>query len=223
MAVLPGSVPLGASRHVRYDEFELELEPGSTLALYTDGLVERPGESLDSGLERLAATVSAGYDDLEHLGDALIDVMLPEGAGDDDAALLVVRAEGLSETLVARFPADVESIPVMRRLLGRWLDEAGATQADVEDLMLASAEAAANAIEHAYGLESGVVEVRAWISGEGPVKVSIRDFGNWRPPRGTHRGRGLMLMEGLADGVEIIRSDDGTTIELSRRLGAEVA
>ena len=222
-AELPASVPLGASRYVRYDELELELEPGSTLALYTDGLVERPGESLDSGLERLAATVSAGYDDLEHLGDALIDVMLPEGAGDDDAALLVVRAEGLSETLVARFPADVESIPVMRRLLGRWLDEAGATQADVEDLMLASAEAAANAIEHAYGLESGVVEVRAWISREGPVKVAVRDFGNWRPPRGTHRGRGLMLMEGLADGVEITRSDEGTTIELSRRLGAEVA
>jgi anti-sigma regulatory factor (Ser/Thr protein kinase) len=117
----------------------------------------------------------------------------------------------------------VESIPVMRRLLGRWLDEAGATRADVEDLMLASAEAAANAIEHAYGLESGVVEVRAWISGEGPVKVAIRDFGNWRAPRGTHRGRGLLLMENLADVVEVVRSDEGTTIELSRRLGAEVA
>ena len=222
-AELPASVPLGASRYVRYDELELELEPGSTLALYTDGLVERAGESLDAGLERLAATVNAGYENLEHLGDALVDVMLPEGAGDDDAALLVARAEGLGETLVARFPADVESIPIMRRLLGRWLDEAGATRADVEDLMLASAEAAANAIEHAYGLESGIVEVRAWISGEGPVKVAIRDFGNWRAPRGTHRGRGLLLMENLADVVEVIRSDAGTTVELSRRLGAEVA
>jgi serine phosphatase RsbU (regulator of sigma subunit)/anti-sigma regulatory factor (Ser/Thr protein kinase) len=222
-AEMPPSVPLGASRHVRYEELDLEFEPGSMLALYTDGLVERAGESLDSGLERLAATVNAGYDNLEHLGDALVDVMLPEGAGDDDAALLVVRAESLGETLVASFPADVESIPIMRRLLGHWLDEAGATRADVEDLMLASAEAAANAIEHAYGLEPGVVEVRAWISGEGPVKVAIRDYGSWRPPRGTHRGRGLMLMEGLADGVEIIRSDEGTTIELSRRIGAEVA
>jgi anti-sigma regulatory factor (Ser/Thr protein kinase) len=220
---LPGSIPLGASRYVRYDEVELELEPGSMLALYTDGLVERAGESLDAGLQRLAETVSAGYANLEHLGDALVDVMLPDGPGDDDAALLVARAEALSETLVARFPAEVESIPVMRRLLGRWLDEAGATRADVEDLMLAGAEAAANAIEHAYGLEPGVVELRAWISGGGPVKVAIRDFGNWRPPRGTHRGRGLLLMEGLADGVEIIRTDEGTTIELSRRLGAEVA
>jgi anti-sigma regulatory factor (Ser/Thr protein kinase) len=93
----------------------------------------------------------------------------------------------------------------------------------VEDLMLASAEAAANAIEHAYGLQSGEVELRAWASQDGPVKVTIRDFGNWRPARGTHRGRGLLLMEGLADAVEVIRSDEGTTIELSRRLGAEIA
>jgi anti-sigma regulatory factor (Ser/Thr protein kinase) len=220
---LPASIPLGAARYVRYDDEELELEPGSTLVLYTDGLVERTGEPLDAGLRRLAATVSVDYGDLEHLGDALVDAMLPEGTGDDDAALLAALAEPLRETLVARFPAEVESIPVMRRLLARWLDEAGATRADVEDLMLASAEAAANAIEHAYGLESGEVELRAWASQDGPVKVTIRDFGNWRPARGTHRGRGLLLMEGLADAVEVIRSDEGTTIELSRRLGAEVA
>ena len=60
-AELPASVPLGALRYVRYDELELEFEPGSTLALYTDGLVERAGESLDTGLERLATTVSADY------------------------------------------------------------------------------------------------------------------------------------------------------------------
>ena len=220
---LPGSVPLGAARYVRYEERVFEIEPGAMLALYTDGLVERVGESLDDGLERLSVTVSAGYDDLEHLGDALVDALLPDGPGDDDAALLVARAEPMGETLVARFPAEVDSIPLMRRLLSHWLDEAGATRADMEDLMLACAEAAANAIEHAYGLESGVVELRAWVSGEGPVKVAIRDFGNWRPPRGTHRGRGLLLMETLADGVEVSDPDEGTTVELSRRLGAEVA
>jgi anti-sigma regulatory factor (Ser/Thr protein kinase) len=220
---LAASVPLGATRYVRYDDHELDLEPGSTLLLYTDGLVERPGEPFDAGLDRLAATVSTDYAQLEHLGDALLDVMLPEGPGGDDAALLLAIAEPLGDALVARFPADVESIPVMRRLLARWLDEAGATRADIDDLMLASAEAAANSIEHAYGLETGVVELRAWGAKGGSVKVAIRDFGNWRPPRGTHRGRGLLLMEGLADAVDVIRSDEGTTIELERRLGVEVA
>jgi serine phosphatase RsbU (regulator of sigma subunit)/anti-sigma regulatory factor (Ser/Thr protein kinase) len=220
---LPGSLPLGAGRYTRYEEREIELEPGSLLVLYTDGFVERPGESLDAGLARLVETVREDEDDLEHLGDLLVDTLLPEGTGGDDAALLLVRALALDDPLVADFPAEIESIPVMRRLLGRWLDEAGATPRDVDDLALASAEAAANAIEHAYGLAPGIVQLRAASSGEGRVKVAIRDFGNWRPPRGTHRGRGLMLMEGLTDAVEVTSSDEGTTVEMSRRIGAEAA
>ena len=220
---LPGSVPLGAARHARYDDRELEFAPGSAILLYTDGLVERRGEPLEAGLERLAATVAESHEQLEHLGDALVDVMLPDGAGNDDAALLLARAMPLADPLVARFPAEIESIPVMRRLLARWLDEVGATRADVDDLTLASAEAAANAIEHAYGLEPGVVELRARTERGDTVTLSIRDFGNWRAPRGVHRGRGLQLMEGLTDVVEVVRSDEGTTIELSRQLGAEAA
>jgi anti-sigma regulatory factor (Ser/Thr protein kinase)/putative methionine-R-sulfoxide reductase with GAF domain len=220
---LPGSVPLGAGRYARYDEHDVDLEPGATIVLYTDGLVERPGETLDAGLGRLVDAVGQGYDELEHLGDALVDVLLPDGPGADDAALLMARAMPLDDPLVARFPAEVQSIPLMRRLLGRWLDEVGATRADADDLALASAEAAANAIEHAYGLAPGVVELRAWTSTESLVKVAIRDFGNWRAPRGMHRGRGLQLMEGLTDEVEVMRSDKGTTIELSRQLGADAA
>jgi anti-sigma regulatory factor (Ser/Thr protein kinase) len=64
-----------------------------------------------------------------------------------------------------------------------------------------------------------VVELSAQADDHGGVKVAIRDFGNWRQPRGTHRGRGLLLMEGLTDDVEVMRSEQGTTVELSRRLG----
>jgi len=219
---LPGSVPLGATRHPRYADLELEFAPGSAIVLYTDGLVERRGEPLEAGLDRLAATVAEGHEQLQQLGDALVDVLLPDGAGDDDAALLLARAMPLADPLVARFPAEIESIPVMRRLLARWLMEAGATRADVDDLSLACAEAAANAVEHAYGLAPGVVELHAR-TGKGIVTLTVRDFGNWRSPRGIHRGRGLQLMKGLTDGVEVVRSDEGTTIELSRQLGAEAA
>jgi serine phosphatase RsbU (regulator of sigma subunit)/anti-sigma regulatory factor (Ser/Thr protein kinase) len=218
---LPGSVPLGATRHVSYDDHYVELEPGSLLVLYTDGFVERPGEPLEQGLDRLAETVRDADENLERLGDTLVDVLLPEGAEADDAAVLMARAQPLGAAIVAQFPAEIESIPLMRRLLARWLDEAGATQRDIDDLTLASAEAAANAIEHAYGLAPGVVELRASGENEESVKVEIRDFGNWRQPRGTHRGRGLLLMEGLTDDVEVVRSDEGTTVELSRRLGVK--
>jgi anti-sigma regulatory factor (Ser/Thr protein kinase) len=219
---MPGSVPLGATRHVRYEDHDFELEPGTVLVLYTDGLVERPEEPLDDGLNRLIATVKEGQDELEHLGDALVDVLLPDGPGTDDAALLMVRAMPLGDELVARFPAEVESIPGMRRLLGRWLDEAGATRRDIDDLTLAAAEAAANAIEHAYGLAPGVVELHAECRNR-TVTVEITDFGNWRSPRGTHRGRGLLLMEGLTDDVNVVRTEEGTTVALTRGIGAEAA
>jgi serine phosphatase RsbU (regulator of sigma subunit)/anti-sigma regulatory factor (Ser/Thr protein kinase) len=220
---LAGTVPLGAVRHAYYEQCELELAPGSAVALYTDGLVERPGESLDDGLERLREVVRKGEVDLEHLGDRVVERLLPGGPSHDDAALLLASALPFGDAFLAEFPAEVEAIPLMRRMLGRWLVDAGATRADVDDLSLAAAEACANSIEHAYGLVSGVVEVRARKADEDAITVTVRDFGGWRPPRGTNRGRGLVLMEGLTDSVEVTRRDDGTIVELSRRIGAEAA
>jgi len=148
---LPGSAPLGATRHPTYEERALAIEPGFTLVLYTDGLVERAGESLDARLERLTIVVDDGGEDLEHLGDSLVGELLPDGPTEDDAALILARALPLSDSLLTRLPADVESIPLMRRVLGRWLREAGATEAQADDVSLATSEACANAIEHAYG------------------------------------------------------------------------
>jgi serine phosphatase RsbU (regulator of sigma subunit) len=69
------------------------LEPGSAVVLYTDGLVERRGSSLDDGTELLRTTATR----LASAGlalDPLCDTLLAElgGAFDDDVALLAVRA-----------------------------------------------------------------------------------------------------------------------------------
>jgi serine phosphatase RsbU (regulator of sigma subunit) len=76
-----------------------ELPVGSTLLLYTDGLVERRGETLDDGLDRLVAAAAAltGHD-LEEFCDALIDRMSDEGdTANDDVALLALRAHDLAQ------------------------------------------------------------------------------------------------------------------------------
>lgn len=218
-----GSVPLGAVRHPRYTDVDLHLEPGSALLLYTDGLVERPDEPLDAGLVRLVQALRDADPDPEALRTDILRKMLPDGPIRDDVALLIVRAEPLTDPLELRVPATIEAIPLLRRVLSRWLDEAGASASAVEDLSLAFAEACANAAEHAYSPAEGVLEVHATMSDDGQAVVSVRDYGSWRAPRGEHRGRGLGLMEGLTDSVEVERGEDGTTVRLSRQIGKMAA
>ncbi|MFD8192892.1 PP2C family protein-serine/threonine phosphatase [Streptomyces wuyuanensis] len=71
----------------------LSYEPGATLVLYTDGLVERRGEDIDTGLERLTDSLTRHCDlGAEELASALLTEVHPAGDGpDDDTALVVVR------------------------------------------------------------------------------------------------------------------------------------
>ncbi|MDX3643445.1 PP2C family protein-serine/threonine phosphatase [Streptomyces sp. MB09-02B] len=65
---------------------------GSTLVLYTDGLIERRTESIDAGLERLAASLAHHRgQDPETLADALLTDLLPPTGTTDDTALIVLR------------------------------------------------------------------------------------------------------------------------------------
>ena len=215
---LRGSVPLGAVRYASYEEVETRLDPGATLVLYTDGVIERPGEPLDAGLERLLEAATRADRDPLRICDAIVGALLPDGATRDDAAILAVRALPLSNPLELRLPADVDTIPTLRRLLGRWLGEAEASRTEVEEISLACSEACANAIEHAYAPGPAAIEVTATVTEDPQVLISVRDFGTWRPPRGSHRGRGMVLMKGLMDAVEVDKGDHGTTVRLARRL-----
>lgn len=65
---------------------------GATLALYTDGLIERRREDIDTGMSRLAdALVRHRTDDPETLADAVLLELLPPGGATDDTALIIVR------------------------------------------------------------------------------------------------------------------------------------
>ena len=84
-------VPLGAIDDPTYEERTLELAPGSTLVLFTDGLVELRGESLDRGFERLEAAVVSAPDDVDSLCEWLLARTLSDHVVDDDVTLLVLR------------------------------------------------------------------------------------------------------------------------------------
>jgi len=72
---------------------EVPFPPGATLVLYTDGLVERRGRTIDEGLAALAETVRRHLAlDVERLADAILDALAPEEARPDDRALVIARS-----------------------------------------------------------------------------------------------------------------------------------
>ncbi|WP_243762488.1 SpoIIE family protein phosphatase [Streptomyces sp. Tu 3180] len=89
----PSGMLLGASTAPRYEEAECRLQPGDRILLYTDGLVERPPESIDVGLGRLAEAVAARPDHATGSLGALLDAML-EGERRDDVCVLDIRLPG---------------------------------------------------------------------------------------------------------------------------------
>ena len=86
---LPGGVMLGAGPDP-YPAAGTDLPPGSVLALYTDGLVEQPGQDISVGMSRLARVLAAGSErSLDDLCDSVLASLAPRPR--DDMALLLAR------------------------------------------------------------------------------------------------------------------------------------
>ncbi|WP_309134461.1 SpoIIE family protein phosphatase [Cellulomonas sp.] len=109
----PADLLLGLRAHTERHDHTVVLPPGSTVLLYTDGLVERRGERLGAGLERLRTAAERLADvPLEELCDRLI-AELASGS-EDDVALLAVRAHPEdaprpAEAGPARLPEDLRA------------------------------------------------------------------------------------------------------------------
>ncbi len=219
-AEVPGSVPLGAVRDPHYQDTQLPLPVGAALVLYTDGLIEQPPHDPELGPLRLRDVAANADRDLHRLCGEIVAALLPDGPAHDDVALLAVRATGLPDPLILSLPAEVDSVPLMRRVLSVWLEKGGASRPEIDEITLACSEAYANACEHAYAPVRGEVEVTA-ARANGSVVVTVHDSGTWRAPRGANRGRGLMLMEALMETVDVQSGDDGTTVRMARPLTTE--
>jgi PAS domain S-box-containing protein len=214
------SVPIGAAEPGIFREATAVLPPGASLLLYTDGLVERRDTPLEQRLEALAEAAGRGDGELEGLCDVVLAGVLGEDVPSDDVALLAVRPRPVATgSMRLSLPAEPESLSGLRRRLGRFLHAVGASEMVAYEITLTVCEAAGNAIEHAYGPGDATFEVEASFE-NGTLVAVVRDKGSWRERRGAHRGRGLKIIEGLMDDVEVSTEPDGTVIRMWRRLAA---
>lgn len=126
-----------------------------------------------------------------------------------------------------RMGADPAELAVVRRRVRAWAQVAGLPPARLDRLLLALGEALSNAVEHAYrGTRAGVVDVFVDLDGDGRLVGRVRDYGCWREPDAMPpdamspetvrpRGRGIGLIRGLMDQVELVHGQDGTTVQFT--------
>ncbi|MDN5860774.1 MAG: ATP-binding protein [Pseudonocardia sp.] len=108
----------------------------------------------------------------------------------------------------------------MRRRIAAWLANCGLDTDTIDDIVLATNEALANAAEHAFDDGTGEVRLLADREGFDELRVIVQDRGEWRPPPAHpgHRGHGLTLMAALAQRCRVHRDRGGTTVEMYWRL-----
>ncbi|MFH8611505.1 SpoIIE family protein phosphatase [Streptomyces sp. NPDC018029] len=204
-----GGLPLGLATDFGmedYPEVRLDLVPGETMVLCTDGLVEDAGLDLDTGIRNLADEMRAGPEGAEELADHLSHALWERWGTGDDVALLVLRRlpdPGTpQEPRIHRYvhQADPEGLTDARAALREHLAAWG-FGAVADDVEVAAGELLVNALVHT---DAGAILTLEVLSGPPRrVRLSVGDRSSDRPRRRSPgetatSGRGLLLVEAVA-------------------------
>ncbi|MEU5902364.1 MULTISPECIES: SpoIIE family protein phosphatase [Streptomyces] len=242
-----GGLPLGIDPDADYPTTRLVLEPGETMLICTDGLIETGGHDLDTGWSRIRATLEeyAGEgepDALEQLADALVQAVHGPSSHhttgpfadrrEDDIAVLLLSRTGHPErrtdarrTVLTVAQAEPERIAGarshLRDLLHDWADDD-----QVDSAVLMVSEMLTNVLVHTDGDALMVAEVTGE-PGARRLRAEVAD-GSDDLPHKRHpgelasSGRGLVLMELLAGAWGVDPRGDGKSIwfELYEDAGA---
>ena len=210
--------PLGYVQASEISEATVELPAGGTLVAYTDGLVEKRGWSIDTGIDLLASVVGASSSlAADPLADKIFEQVTPHIGSSDDIALLIVRMLEVPQRMDIELPSDPAALADLRRRLRSWLELRGLEEDERHDAVLAVSEACNNAIEHGYREKAGIIHLRLEHS-EGALAIRIEDRGGWAPTASIERGRGIPLIRAVMDMTTIEHDEDGTSVTLSRLL-----
>jgi serine phosphatase RsbU (regulator of sigma subunit)/anti-sigma regulatory factor (Ser/Thr protein kinase) len=236
-----GGLPLGIDPDADYPTTRLGLEPGETMLICTDGLIETGGHDLDTGWRRIRRILESHDGDLEELADALVQGVhgpsshhtpgpLADRREDDIALVLLSRqGAGRDDTVAAPAPGApvtrrtaltvAQSAPEriadarqqVRELLHDWGSE---DQRDSAVLLVS--EILTNVLVHTDGDALLVAEV-AGASGERRMRVEVTDASGDLPHRRhpgelASSGRGLVLVEVLAEAWGVDPRGEGKSI-----------
>ncbi|WP_329380385.1 ATP-binding SpoIIE family protein phosphatase [Streptomyces sp. NBC_01716] len=207
---IPSGTPLGLGVN-SFESAEIELPEGSTVALYTDGLVETRDDDIEAGIDRLADALTPPHAALRELCDAAL------GSADtstltDDATFLVARCHDVSADRVVSYdiPPDLSAVPRARSAVAAQLRNWG-----LDDLVAKTGlivdELLTNALTH------GAPPVRLRLVFHDVLLCEVFDAGAGAPrPRQSgppdDNGLGLVIVAHSADSWGFRRTTDGKVV-----------
>ncbi len=208
---VPPGAPLGLGG--RWQTGLVRLEPGDTILMFSDGVVERRGHALTEGLDALvAATASATSGDPRNLCSLATSAVA--GTTDDDVAVLAVeRAVAMSRSATMLVAAEPTGPSRVRQWMSARLREWSVPDPVIGAAILCTSELTTNALLHA----GTPAQVHIDLNAE-RLLVSVADTGTRGSVIRAHadtmssRGRGLGLIEELSDSWGTDPTVRGTTV-----------
>jgi serine phosphatase RsbU (regulator of sigma subunit)/anti-sigma regulatory factor (Ser/Thr protein kinase) len=235
-----GGLPLGIDPDADYPTTRLVLEPGETMLICTDGLIETGGHDLDTGWRRIRRTLESHDGDMEGLADALVQAVHGPSSHHTTGPLADRREDDIAVLLLSRLPlegAGDDTAPPVRPLLRRTM----LTVAQAEPERIADARQQLRELLHDWAsadqLDSAVLLVSEMVTnvlvhtdvdallvaevtgepGKRRIRAEVTDGSDALPHRRhpgelASSGRGLVLVEMLADAWGVDPRGQGKSI-----------
>ncbi|MFD8815496.1 SpoIIE family protein phosphatase [Streptomyces sp. NPDC059627] len=233
-----GGLPLGIDPDADYPTTRFALEPGETMMICTDGLIETGGHDIESGWQRIRTIMEEHDGDLEKLADGLVQAVHGPSSHhttgpradrrEDDIAVLLLSRPGtgrgeeplavrprMRRTLLSVAQAEPERVAEARQHVRELLHDWGSPD-QVDSAVLLVSEMLTNVLVHTDADALLLAEV----SGQAPercLRVEVTDAGDdlphkRRPGELASSGRGLVLIEILADAWGVDPRGQGKSI-----------
>ncbi|WP_112467007.1 SpoIIE family protein phosphatase [Streptomyces triticisoli] len=228
-----GGLPLGVYPDTDYPTTRFTLEPGETMMICTDGLIETGGHDLDTGWQRIRTALERHGGDTEELADALVQAVYGPSSHhtpgplidrrEDDIAVLLLSRHGeegvllpeVRRTLLTVAQDEPERVAAARQQLREVLHD-WASEDQVDSAVLLLSELLTNVLVHTDSDALLLAEVGGE-KGERRLRVEVTDAGDdlphkRRPGELASSGRGLVLTELLANAWGVVPRGRGKNI-----------
>ena len=175
-------IVVGWFKNSKYEEYQIKLEKGTKLFLYTDGVPEATSKNGQLGLNRMVNILNAHKnDDPTTLVNNLkkdIDAFVGEKDQFDDITMLCIEYKGYDEIISYELEADISNLEAMLNPVLAKLAELNVDKKIVYQINISLEEIFSNVINYAYHPNKGTIHI-SYLIKENPrrLEVTVKDTG----------------------------------------------